>query len=93
MRTADNLRVRADVHAKSRLGYLYTNSDRDLDLTAAAELEKLHKLLREMTVAAKVTNAVLERVRISGMDQNPKAFRDLIGSSALAGERLLKELG
>jgi len=38
--------------------------------------------------AVMTANAVLEKHRFDGMDQNPKGVRDLVGSAAIALERI-----
>ncbi len=55
--------------------------------------DKAEDLIRQMTAAVTIAHDVLQSVRISSMNQNPKGFRDLIGSAAYAGQQALKELG
>jgi len=42
------------------------------------------KLFVDMRTALMVADSVLQGVRFTGMDQNPKGVRDLVGSAAHA---------
>lgn len=46
------------------------------------------KLFVDMRIALMVADEVLQRVRFTGMDQNPKGVRDLVGSAAHAASQI-----
>lgn len=45
-------------------------------------------VMRKLYEAVVIANAVLEKERFAGMDQNPKGVRDLVGSAAIALEKV-----
>lgn len=45
-------------------------------------------VMRKLYTAVVIANAVLEKERFAGTDQNPKGVRDLVGSAAIALEKV-----
>lgn len=47
----------------------------------------------QMRTALTIANRVLEKNRLSGMDQNPMGVRDLVFSAAFAADRVIEREG
>jgi hypothetical protein len=83
------LRVRAANHRASRLGYLYSNSDAELDEDAAAIIEKLMAALKsaeqEIAQLCRTVNTCSEKAGL-GRKVRPEDFGEKVRAALTVAE-------